>query len=98
MRFWPQSAGTANFLEPPKPDFPDGGAELECPNCGHKHTYQRIELAYPEAQLARKGPGKEAKLTYSGNLLVVLSTVGTTAEKPNARGEGSERIYTRAPP
>ena len=24
----------------------------------------------PEAQLARKGPGKEAKLSYSGNLLV----------------------------
>jgi len=24
----------------------------------------------PEAQMARKGPGKEAKLSYSGNLLV----------------------------
>ena len=24
----------------------------------------------PDAQLARKGPGKEAKLSYSGNLLV----------------------------
>src|SRR5262249_4885156 len=24
----------------------------------------------PEAQLARKGPGKESKLSYSGNLLV----------------------------
>jgi rubredoxin len=39
-------SGAANFLEPPKPEFPDGGAELECPNCGHKDTYQRIELAY----------------------------------------------------
>jgi hypothetical protein len=39
-------SGTANFLEPPKPDFPVGGAELECPNCGHKDTYQRIALAY----------------------------------------------------
>jgi hypothetical protein len=35
-----------NFFEPSKPEFPNGGAELECPNCGHKDTYQRHELAY----------------------------------------------------
>lgn len=39
-------SGAANFLEPAKPEFPDSGAELECPYCGHKDTYQRIELAY----------------------------------------------------
>ena len=35
-----------NFMEPAKPEFPEGGSELECPNCGHKGTYQRTELAY----------------------------------------------------
>jgi len=39
-------SGVANFLEAPKPEFPEGGAELECPNCGRKDTYQRHELAY----------------------------------------------------
>jgi len=25
-----------NFFLPEKPDFPVGGSELECPNCGHE--------------------------------------------------------------
>jgi hypothetical protein len=37
---------TLNFFEPPKPDFPEDGAELECPNCGNKDTYQRTDLIY----------------------------------------------------
>jgi DNA-directed RNA polymerase subunit RPC12/RpoP len=41
-----EGSGVANFFQPPKPEFPHGGAELECPNCGHKDTYQRHELAY----------------------------------------------------
>jgi len=41
-----EDSGVANFFHPPKPEFPDGGAELECPNCGSKDTYQRHELAY----------------------------------------------------
>jgi len=41
-----ETSGFANFLEPPKPEFPLGGSVLECPNCGHKDTYRRIELAY----------------------------------------------------
>jgi hypothetical protein len=36
----------ATFFEVAKPDFPEGGAELECPNCGNKDTYQRTELIY----------------------------------------------------
>ena len=39
---------------------------------GEKRSNQTHESkSDPEAQLARKGPGKEAKLSYSGNLLVV---------------------------
>ena len=41
-----EDSGVANFFQPTKPEFPDGGTELECPNCGHKGTYQRHELAY----------------------------------------------------
>ena len=39
-------SGALNFFEPPKPEFAEGGSELECPNCGHKATYQRTELSY----------------------------------------------------
>ena len=35
-----------NYFFPEKPDFPKGGKEFECPNCGHKAMYQRIDLAY----------------------------------------------------
>jgi IS5 family transposase len=38
---------------------------------GEKRSNQTHEsTSDPDAQLARKGPGKEAKLSYSGNLLV----------------------------
>jgi hypothetical protein len=38
---------------------------------GEKRSNQAHEsTSGPNAQLARKGPGKEAKLSYSGNLLV----------------------------
>jgi hypothetical protein len=38
---------------------------------GEKRSNQTHESkSDPDAQLARKGPGKEAKLSYSGNLLV----------------------------
>lgn len=29
-----------------KPGFPEGGAELKCPNCGFKSIYQRNQLFY----------------------------------------------------
>jgi predicted RNA-binding Zn-ribbon protein involved in translation (DUF1610 family) len=35
-----------NYFLPEKPDFPVGGSELECPNCGHEATYQRTDLVY----------------------------------------------------
>jgi hypothetical protein len=31
---------------PSKPEFPDGGSELECPHCETKATYQRYQLTY----------------------------------------------------
>jgi ssDNA-binding Zn-finger/Zn-ribbon topoisomerase 1 len=34
------------FFFPSKPDFPNGGIELTCPNCQHRATYQRVELTY----------------------------------------------------
>ena len=48
----------------------------------------------PEAQLARKGPGKEAKLSYSGNLLVENRNgliVSPGCGKPQARRSAMQR-------
>jgi hypothetical protein len=35
-----------SYFFPEKPDFPEGGKEFECPNCGHNATYQRTDLVY----------------------------------------------------
>jgi DNA-directed RNA polymerase subunit RPC12/RpoP len=35
-----------SYFFPEKPDFPERGTEIECPNCGYKATYQRTDLAY----------------------------------------------------
>jgi DNA-directed RNA polymerase subunit RPC12/RpoP len=35
-----------SYFFPEKPDFPEDGKELECPNCGYKATYQRSNLVY----------------------------------------------------
>ena len=35
-----------SYFFPAKPDFPEGGRKFECPNCGHKSTYQRTDLTY----------------------------------------------------
>lgn len=36
----------SNFFFPSKPEFPEGGSELECPHCGTRATYQRYQLTY----------------------------------------------------
>jgi DNA-directed RNA polymerase subunit RPC12/RpoP len=38
--------GMEYFQLPMKPDFPSGGSELVCPECGHEATYQRTNLRY----------------------------------------------------
>jgi hypothetical protein len=35
-----------NFFFPIKPEFPAGGSELQCSNCGKNATYQRTDLMY----------------------------------------------------
>jgi hypothetical protein len=35
-----------SYFFPKKPDFPKGDKEFECPNCGHKGTYQQTDLVY----------------------------------------------------
>jgi uncharacterized C2H2 Zn-finger protein len=30
----------------PKPEFPDGGQSLDCPNCQNTSLYQRHQLTY----------------------------------------------------
>jgi hypothetical protein len=41
-------------LWPPKPDFPEGGLRMACPNCKKGSTYQRYELMYTDYQPAQK--------------------------------------------
>ena len=36
----------ANYFLPLKPEFPDAGRPLDCPNCGHTVTYQQSDLKY----------------------------------------------------
>jgi DNA-directed RNA polymerase subunit RPC12/RpoP len=35
-----------SYFLPEKPDFPESGKEFECPNCGHKATYQRTNFVH----------------------------------------------------
>jgi hypothetical protein len=41
-----EDAGLVGYFLPPKPQFPEGGTELECPKCGYRGTYQRTDLKY----------------------------------------------------
>jgi endogenous inhibitor of DNA gyrase (YacG/DUF329 family) len=34
------------FASPPKPKLPEGGAELECQNCGKTSVYRAFDLRY----------------------------------------------------
>jgi len=54
--------------EPPEADDPGNPTVNFCGEKRSNETHQ--STTDPEALLARKGPGKEAKLSYSGNLLV----------------------------
>jgi DNA-directed RNA polymerase subunit RPC12/RpoP len=35
-----------DIFSPAKPEFPQGGSEIECPHCGKTATYQRYQLTY----------------------------------------------------
>jgi hypothetical protein len=39
-------AGLLNYLFPIRPEFPVGGSELKCPNCGKKATYDLVAVKY----------------------------------------------------
>jgi hypothetical protein len=41
---------------------------------------------------------KTTRGSETANGSLVLSPMGTAAERPNTRGEESEKIYTRVPP
>ena len=38
--------GILNYLMPTKPEFPRGGSELKCTNCGKRATYDLEALKY----------------------------------------------------
>ena len=41
-----------NLFLGPKPTFPAKGKSIDCPHCGHTHTYQQIDLIYQAAASA----------------------------------------------
>jgi hypothetical protein len=41
-----EDAGLVSYFLTPKPQFPPGGSEFACPNCGYKAMYQRTDLKY----------------------------------------------------
>lgn len=41
---FPIEEAVDSYFLPQKPDFPEGGKEFECPNCGYKGTYQQADL------------------------------------------------------
>jgi hypothetical protein len=42
----------ADYFLPTKPDFPPGGSDIKCPNCGHVARYQRTDLIYVKTKSA----------------------------------------------
>jgi hypothetical protein len=56
--------------KPPPGDDDDAGNPTVNFHGEKRSNETHASTTDPEAQLARKGPGKEAKLSYSGNLLV----------------------------
>ena len=64
----PRASQRKDEKEPPPPDDP-GNPTVNFH--GEKRSNQtHASKTDPDAKLARKGPGKEAKLSFSGNLLV----------------------------
>jgi predicted nucleic-acid-binding Zn-ribbon protein len=41
--------GNLEIAWPPKPEFPEGGMRMQCPNCGNISVYQRFQLTLYEA-------------------------------------------------
>ena len=41
-----EGGNLANYFVPQKPEFPEEGQELQCPNCNTKAQYQRTDLRY----------------------------------------------------
>jgi predicted RNA-binding Zn-ribbon protein involved in translation (DUF1610 family) len=38
-----------DYLDPTKPEMPREGVKLDCPNCGQRELYRRIDLNYVRA-------------------------------------------------
>ena len=55
-----EDVGVPNLSFVPKPEFPPGGSEVHCHNCGHRAFYQRTDLTYRAALETIKGRGTTA--------------------------------------
>jgi hypothetical protein len=65
----------------PKPDFPEGGLRMMCPNCKKPSTYQRYELLYARDQLAAKPHVRDLDPPESQKSLTVSLTWKEFVEK-----------------
>src|SRR6202140_2274870 len=65
----------------PKPDFPEGGLRMMCPNCKKPSTYQRYELMYTHDQHAAKRYVRDLHPPESQKSLIVSLTWKEFVEK-----------------
>jgi hypothetical protein len=65
----------------PKPDFPEGGLRMMCPNCKKPSTYQRYELLCARDQLASKPHVRDLDPPESQKSLTVSLTWKEFVEK-----------------
>jgi len=65
----------------PKPDFPEGGLRMMCPNCKKPSTYQRYELMYALDQRDAKPYVRDLHSPESQKSLTVSLTWKEFVEK-----------------
>jgi hypothetical protein len=79
----------------PKPDFPEGGLRMSCPNCKKRSTYQRYELMYTDYQPAAERYVRDLHPPESQKSLIVSLTwkefVEKVSELDMKRNEGKPK-------
>jgi hypothetical protein len=77
---------------PPKPDFPEGGLRMKCPNCKKPSTYQRYELKYTHDQHAGKDGGNaERKRPVTASAKAAIQSLVKSQKVILARGETASK-------
>jgi hypothetical protein len=89
------SLASYDRLWAPKPNFPEGGLRVKCPNCKKPSTYQRYELMYSRDQHAAKPCARDLHPPESQKSLIGSLTwkefVEKLSELDMKRNEGKRK-------